>query len=168
MKTKDTDIQTRSFLKIIEEHHRLIYKVCYMYASDPENLRDLYQEVTANIWQGLGSFKGNSKISTWVYRVALNTCITFFRHTQRRPSSVPLDTLTTDLATIDPENDRATQLKTMYQLIASLESLDKALIMLWLDEYSYDEISSLTGLSRNNVASRLLRARRKLVKLSDQ
>lgn len=161
------DEKTRRYLELIETHRRLIYKVCYLYASDSDHLNDLYQEVTANIWLGIDSFKSESKPGTWIYRVALNTCITYFRRNDRHNHSLPLDEVSLSAAVDDPESDRSALLRQMYQLIASLGKLDKALIMLWLDEYTYEEIASLTGLKRNNVASRLLRARRQLVKLSN-
>ncbi|MDE6572234.1 MAG: sigma-70 family RNA polymerase sigma factor, partial [Duncaniella sp.] len=67
------------FMAILDDNRRLIYKVCYMYADDSEHFNDLYQEVLANIWQGLDSFRGDSRQSTWIYRVAINTCVTYYR-----------------------------------------------------------------------------------------
>lgn len=164
---RNNDDKTQRFNGIIEAHRRIIYKVCYMYATDSEHLKDLYQEVCANLWQGLDSFRGESAASTWVYRVALNTCITNFRRNERHTHTTPLDAVA-DVADPADRTERDMMLRQMYELIASLGKIDKALIMLWLDEYSYDEIAALTGITRNNVASRLLRARRLLVKRSNQ
>lgn len=160
------DDRNAAFQRIIEEHKRIIYRVCYMYAVDSEHLQDLYQEVTANVWQGLGSFRGKSKESTWVYRIALNTCITEFRRNDRHRHMANVDLALTLPG--DDGSEHASLLRQMYELISKLGKLDKALIMLWLDEYSYDEIAELTGLTRNNVASRLMRARQKLIKLSNE
>lgn len=156
-----TKEQTANFLSAMDEHKGLIYKVCYMYAEDSEHLRDLYQEVMANIWQGFSSYKGDSKLSTWIYRVAINTCVSYLRRDSRHRAAVSLDDAA--LNVVDDDFERAQQLKEMYDMIAQLGRLDKAIIMLWLDEFSYDDISSLTGISRNNVASRLHRIKHKLV-----
>lgn len=132
-----------------------------MYAEDAEHLKDLYQEVTANIWQGLESFRGQSKVSTWVYRIAINTCVSYLRRNSRFLNSEKIDNQA--LSVVDESYEHAQQLKTMYEMIGLLCKLDKAIIMLWLDEYSYDEISAMTGISRNNVASRLHRIKQHLI-----
>lgn len=152
--------QHETFLKIIGEHSPLIYKVCYMYAEDSEHLKDLYQEVTANIWQGLENYRGESKVSTWIYRIAINTCVSFIRRNGRHSSLNRLDEEAYSLA--DRNDEHAELLREMYGMISQLGKLDRAIIMLWLDEYSYEEIAQLTGLSRNNVASRLHRAKERL------
>lgn len=159
--------KTQRYTQLMDEHRRIIYKVCYMYASDAEHLKDLHQEVAANVWQGLDTFRGQSSTATWVYRVALNTCITYFRRNDRHAHSLTIDE-ELDVANERDDTQHSLMLKQMYELIASLGKLDKALIMLWLDEYSYDEIAAISGLSRNNVASRLLRARRRLISLSNR
>lgn len=143
----------------IEANSGLIYKVCYMYAEDSEHLKDLYQEVVANLWQGYSGFKGNSKISTWIYRVALNTCVSYIRRRSRQGNFVSLEDASSGI--IDESHERAMCLKMMYEMISTLGRIDKAVIMLWLDEYSYDEISQMTGISRNNVASRIHRIKQR-------
>lgn len=148
------------FTSLLKENNGLIYKVCYLYAEDSEHLKDLYQEVTANLWAGLESFSGKSRLSTWIYRVAINTCVSFIRKNSRHSDSSRLDERA--LSVVDPGVERSQQLRQMYEMISLLGRLDKAIIMLWLDEYSYDEIASLTGLTRNNVASRIHRIKQRL------
>lgn len=150
------------FYEVIDRHSALIYKVCYMYAEDREHLKDLYQEVLANLWQGLPSYRGDSKITTWLYRIALNTCVSYIRKNQRHRSTSPLDE--TAYAIADGTDERRRQLSMMYEMISQLGRIDKAVIMLWLDEYSYEEIARITGLSRNNVASRIHRIKERLSK----
>lgn len=159
--------KNRFFDEIVSDYQSIVYKVCYMYASDADHLKDLTQEVYANIWQGLDTFRGESRISTWVYRVAINTCITFFRRNDRHSHTATLDDAL-HLPNDTDTTERELMLRQMYELISSLGKVDKALIMLWLEEYSYDEIAAISGLTRNNVASRLLRAKRLLVKRSNQ
>lgn len=148
-------------MAVVNDSRQMIYKVCYMYATDNDHFNDLYQEVLASLWQGLDSFRGDSKLSTWVYRTAINTCVTFFRKNKKHgQNTMSLDDVT-DLPAED--TTRAELLKEMYRLISGLNKMDKALIMMWLDEMSYDEISDVTGLTRNNVATRLRRIKQRLV-----
>lgn len=155
----------KTFNDIVKCNDRLIRKVCYMYADDIDHFRDLYQETLITLWQGLDKFKGRSKISTWIYRATINTCISSLRRTARhREGRRTLD------AIIDiPSDDTQTtaNLRRMYDMIASLRDMDKSIILMWLDELSYDEIAAITGLTRNNVASRLRRIKLQLIKDSD-
>lgn len=113
-----------------------------------------------NLWQGFSGFRGDARLSTWIYRIALNTCVSYIRRHGRGSGHEPLDESTVGI--IDESHERAAQLKMMYEMISALGRIDKAIIMLWLDEYSYDEIASLTGVSRNNVASRIHRIKQRL------
>ena len=152
------------FLQTVEAHHALISKVCYMYSSGRDNFHDLYQETLANLWQGIDRFRGEANISTWIYRVTLNTCITYFRKNRRHESTVTLDEIY-DVA--EEISTRDGDLAQMYLLISQLGKLDRAIIMLWLDERSYDEIADITGLSRNNVASRIHRIKENLARRAE-
>lgn len=152
------------FDTILAEYGHMVDKVCYMYGADEEQRKDLYQECMANVWQGLRNFRGDSKISTWLYRACINTCITCYRRTSRADATVSIDDagpLTAD------ESSRPDDLKEMYRLISCLTPVEKAIIMMWLDEKSYDEISEVTGMPRNTVASRLRRIKSKLVELGN-
>lgn len=152
-------------MEIVRANKPLISKVCMMYARDQEHFKDLYQEVMATMWQGMHSFGGSSKISTWIYRVALNTCITYFRRHGRADASLSLS----DVAEMaDCSHERASMLKQMYDLISQLDSMDKGIIMMWLDSRSYEEIAEVTGLTKANVASRLHRIRQRLVRKSNE
>ncbi|MBD5186016.1 MAG: sigma-70 family RNA polymerase sigma factor [Bacteroidales bacterium] len=165
-KHKSQEAREARFSQVLQANRQLICKVCYMYASDGEHFNDLYQEVVANIWQGLASYRGTAAMSTWIYRVAINTCVTFYRrHRSHSAATLPIEAVVELPA---EEESRAEQLKEMYRLIATLEPMEKALILMWLDERSYDEISDVTGLSRNNVASRLRRIRLKLIEKGQQ
>lgn len=137
-----------------------------MYAEDRDHLEDLHQEVAANVWSGLDGFNSMAKVSTWVYRIALNTCITYFRRHGKHSSVSRLDE--TAYGLIDESAERQAQLRMMYELIGRLGKIDKAIVMLWLDEHSYDEISEITGLSRSNVASRLYRIKQRLSSSADK
>lgn len=154
----------KEFISLVEAHKRVIYKVCYMYASDKENLNDLYQEVVINLWKAFPRFRGECEASTWVYRIGLNTCISFFRKSKSRPEVVPI---TVDLEAFADEEDKTTSLYELYWMINSLGQLERALILLWLEERSYQEIADIIGISKNNVAVKLNRIREKLKAMSN-
>ncbi|MDE7407354.1 MAG: sigma-70 family RNA polymerase sigma factor [Muribaculaceae bacterium] len=153
------------YTEMLEQNRALIMRVCYMYATDREHFNDLYQETAINLWQGMDKFKGDSKLSTWIYRTTLNTCISYFRKNHKHADTSSLEGL---MELPDESADRTSQLKEMYRLITRLRKLDRAIILLWLDEKSYDEIAEVTGLSRNNVASRLHRIKSQLAELAQE
>lgn len=155
----------QAFLALIKEYRRLIYKVCYLYATDDEHLKDLYQEALINLWQGFQGFKGEAKISSWIYRVSLNTCISFYRKHSKITDTMPLESL---FGLMTEDDEKTVPLREMYRLISQLNRLEKAIILLWLDERSYEEIAEITGVSRNNIASKLKRIKEKLNGLANQ
>lgn len=154
----------KQFISLIAEYKRVIYKICYMYATDGENFKDLYQEVVINLWKGFEKYEGKGKLSSWIYRVGLNTCISFYRQERRHGERTSLDTL----YGLEAENDETTvRLKEMYRLIAGLSKFERAIILLWLDENSYEDIAEIVGIPRGTVASRLKRIKDKLTKLAN-
>ncbi len=143
------------FTQQVYAHCNMIYKVCYMYA--PQGMvEDYYQEVLCNLWQNFEQFDGRSKRSTWIYRVALYTCISFVR--RKQPASISLS--------FDLSNEEDTALKEQVEelraVINRLGYIDRALIMLWLDGYTYEEMAEVTGLTQSNVAVKLMRAKNKI------
>lgn len=154
------DRQTE-FLELIERYKRVIYKVCYLYAPDRDMVNDYFQEVVLALWNGFDRFRGESSTATWVYRVALYTCIAFVRRRMRRPPQVRLSV---DLAGEDDRELRE-RLDELYAAIGRLGPIDKALVLLWLEERPCDEIASLTGLNPGTVAVRMTRIREKLRKI---
>ena len=156
--------QEQMFLRLVEQHKQIIYKVCFMYASDDETINDLFQEVTLNLWKGFPRFRGESKPTTWVYRIAVNTCVSWLRSSNRRPQTVPLTLSMTDLMTDEQEKEN---LRELYALINRLGKLERALILLWLEERSYEEISEILDISVSNVGVRINRIKAKLKSMSN-
>lgn len=153
------------FIAIIENNRQVIYKVCYMYAADDDHFKDLYQEVLINLWRGIDRFRGDAQLSTWIYRTSINTCVTYYRRNHKHDEALSLE----GVSVVDNDDGtRLQQIKELYRLISRLDRMEKAIILLWLDEKSYDEISEITGLSRNNVASRLRRIKIKLQHFSEE
>jgi RNA polymerase sigma factor, sigma-70 family len=153
------------FISMINTYNRVIYKICCIYATDSNNVNDLYQETVLNLWKGYENFKGQSKVSSWIYRVGINTCISFYRRNKKHLETIPL---AADHDNIDDSNDYMNQLKEMYRLINQLNKIEKAIILLWLDEKPYDEIADVMGMNKNTIASKLKRIREKLAKLSNE
>ncbi len=164
MSKKETEKEAM-FRTIVTEYSGMIAKVCYMYATDASHRQDLSQDTMVNIWRGLDTFRGDSQLSTWVYRTCINTCISSLRK-----EKFHRNTVTTDIIPdIEGDNDDKTaRLKEMYRLISTLNPMDKALIMMWLDELPYEEIAKVSGMSRNNVATRLRRIKQHLVEMSNE
>lgn len=163
--TKMKNDRQQRFLQLADAYKDVIAKVCSVYSSDSAPFADLYQEVMINIWTGLESYRGDAKVSTWIYRLAINTCITLHRRNRRHSLGVPVE------GAFDiPDTDSSTteSIRELYRLISLLDPFDKALITLWLDEKSYDEISSILGISKANVATRLHRVRARLSSLANQ
>lgn len=158
------------FERLVASNRGVITKVCYMYATDSEHFKDLWQETLINLWKALESFRGESSVTTWIYRITINTCISCFRSGSKHRGNLSLNAESmmelADRATDDEEH--AACLREMYRLINRLPALDKALVLMWLDEKSYQEIAEVTGLSRSNVATRLNRCRQKLTRMSNE
>lgn len=136
-----------------------------MYATDKEQLDDLYQEIVMNLWRAYPSLRGESSSATWIYRISLNTCISYRRKSKHQIQAV---TLPVDFEAFDEEDGKTSQLRELYRLIHALSPLERALILLWLEERSYDEIARIMGISKNNVGVRLNRIREKLKNMSNQ
>lgn len=147
------------FTETIRSHDAMIKRICRGYAANPQDLEDLYQDVLVNIWRGLQSFRSESSTRTWVYRIALNTCVSTLRARSNRPSRSSLEDV---ILVADDSLEKREVIKDLYECIATLNPIDKAIMMMWLDEYSYDEIAETIGLKRNNIATRLHRAKEKL------
>lgn len=156
--------RTKAFENIVRQYSLMITKVCYYFADNASELKDLRQDVLLNIWSGWDKFRMQSKPSTWIYRVCFNTCITYQRKNRQRKNEVPLSSLL-EIEDRPYDMEKYTE---MHRLIGRLGSEEKAIILMWLDENSYEEIAEVIGIKRNTVATRLKRIKEKLVKLSNE
>lgn len=156
-------ITEREFASLIKEHSRIINKVSYFYATDRMPFDNLRQKIYLNIWTGLNQFRGESKMSTWIYRVAVNSAMMAIRSNRSKIETVSIDfgllDVSSELDDIQKEN-----LQTLNTLISRLENIEKAIILLWPDEYSYDEIAETLGLNRNTEGTKLHQIKDKLSK----
>ncbi len=152
------------FVNAIKQHKDSIYTVCYMFSRNADEIADLYQEILIHLWSGFSKFRGDSKLSTWVYRVSLNTCMMQERHKQRRPKSVPLSI---DLNLFEDHDEDTRQIAQLYKRINRLDKFDKAIVLLWLESMSYQDIGEIMGISPGNVSVRLVRIREQLKQMSN-
>ena len=150
------------FARLVKEHKSTIYTVCYMFSHDEEEVNDLFQETLINMWTGIDSFREESKISTWIYRVALNTCLLQERKKKKEAKKVPL---TMNVNFFEDSDANSVQVRQLHQRIGRLGLVDRALVMMWLEGMSYDEIGAVMGISPQNVGVKLFRIKEQLKKL---
>ena len=153
------------FARIVREHKGTIYTVCYMFSKDEEEVADLFQDILVNLWKGFAKFRGESSMSTWIYRVSLNTCISADRKKKKRGETVPLN-MNINLFADSDEDTR--QVRMLRSRIGRLGPFDRAIVLLWLENLSYDEIGAIVGISAKNVSVRLVRIREQLKNMSDE
>lgn len=149
------------FIQAIAANQYILHKVCNLYMDHREDKEDLFQEILLHAWKGIKNYRGDAKFTTWLYRVALNTAITFYRKEQRTVRTTELkDRLATDFADISfvPQDEAAA----LYKAIGELSKIDKALVMLYLEDYSYQEMGEIMGITANNVAVKMNRIKTKL------
>lgn len=153
-----------SFIKQVEEHQNIIHKVINLYVQNPSEKPDLYQEILLQAWHSFPTFKAESKFSTWLYRVAFNTAITFVR--KQKKSILFSGGQDLQYLTELPDTDEGENIRLLYRMIARLSPMDKALIMLYIDNLEYAEIAAITGLSMSNVGVKINRIKGALKKES--
>ena len=135
-----------------------------MFSNDADEVADLFQEVLVKLWNGYDSFQGKSDIKTWIYRVTFNTCITIDRKKHRRNRAM----LSMDVDYFDSQEQETAQVRILHERIARLQPLDRAIILLWLEQISYGEIGEIVGISAKNVSVRLARIRVQLKNMSNE
>lgn len=143
---------------MIREQKATIYTVCYMFSKDKEEIDDLFQEVLVKLWQGYDSFQGKSDLRTWIYRVSLNTCISIDRKKKRRKTQPLLEGV--DL--FDKNDADNSQTDMLHERIGKLQAFDRAIVLLWLENLSYEEIAQIVGISVKNVSVKLYRIKEQL------
>jgi len=162
---KNKSILEQEFLSLVKQYERVIYNVCSFYKSEISSLEDLYQEIVLNLWKAFPNFRKESKTSTWIYRIALNTCISDLRRNAKLRQNVPLSF---SEHIIFEQDTKSAEIRELYSLIYKLNKVERSIILLWLEEKSYQEISEITGFSVANVATRLKRTKEKLKNMSHQ
>ena len=151
------------FIKIINDNKRLIYKVISIYCRDVDDRKDLEQEVIIQLWKSLKSYNENFKLSTWIYRIALNVAISHYRKDQKRlKSNATLDEEIFRIVEDDYSEEQLNRSELLYSFINQLDAFNKAIILLYLEENSYKEISEILGITETNVGTKIGRIKKQL------
>ena len=158
-------IQEQEFVTLVEAHQNLIHKICRLYTKSDSEHKDLFQEITIQLWKAYPKFRGEAQFSTWMYRVGINTAISLYRKSKRRIQSLNFDDVAFKTPQDEVYNDiEDQQLSTIYKAIKQLNDVDKALVFLYLEDKSYKDISETMGISEVNARVRMNRLKKKLKK----
>ncbi|MCH6198194.1 sigma-70 family RNA polymerase sigma factor [Aquiflexum sp. LQ15W] len=149
------------FTKVIKANEGLIYKITTLYTDGKQDRKDLYQEIVYQLWKSFGSFSEQSKLSTWMYRVALNTAIFHLKQTKKMPDTIPFE-LEMDRLTDESDKAEEEKIKLLYEQIQQLNLLEKGIILLFLEGKSHEEIAEIVGISVSNVGTKISRIKEKL------
>jgi len=149
------------FIAFLKENQRIVHKVCRIYTDNKEDHEDLFQEITIQLWKSFPGFKGDAKFSTWMYRVALNTAITLFKKSKKNGFNTEIDVSSLKIEYEVYEDDEH-KLKRMYQAIYTLSDIEKALIMMYLENKSYRDIGEILGITEGNARVKMNRAKNNL------
>ena len=157
--------EEKQFINLINEHQGLIHKVCIMYENDRDQRNDLFQEIVLQLWKSFASFRGESKITTWMYRIALNTAISGYRKQSRKVRTEDLHEMHFNISEQQGGQEREENVQKLQRAIRQLSDIERAMIMMALEEIPYEEIAETIGITQNNVRVRMNRIREKLRKL---
>ena len=154
----------KEFIRLVDESQGIIHKVCRMYCDDEIHREDLFQEIVLQLWKSYPSFKGESKFSSWMYRVALNVAIQDFRKEKKR-RFIFLEQLEFKEPASAPKNElKDERIEALYKAISNLDKIERAIMLLHLDEVPNEEIAEIVGITQNYVRVKMTRIRKKLVK----
>ena len=163
MKTEKQQETTKNreqeYATLVREHKQTIYTVCYMFSQDEDEVADLFQDTLVNLWQGLDSFRHEAKPETWIYRVALNTCVSADR---KKKSALQRVDLSMQQNLYRDNSHSAVQIRQLHDRIQKLDVVDRAIILLWLEDMSYEEIAAIVGISVKNLSVKLVRIKEQL------
>lgn len=158
------DYKQKRFEQMVNQNKGTIYTVCYMFSKDSDEVADLFQETLINLWKGMPEKDEISNIKGWIYRVSLNTCISLNRKKKSRPTVQ----LTMDIDLFESKGEKEQQVEMLHKRITRLQPFDRAIVLLWLEDISYEEIGLILGITAKNVSVRLTRIREKLKQMSNE
>lgn len=150
------------FVNLLEENQNILHKICRLYTRDIDAHKDLFQEMVIQLWKAYPKFKGESKFTTWAYRVALNTAISLYRNTKRKIQTVDWDNSLQNIKYEEYDSQQEEQLKSLYNAVRNLNDIEKALVYMYLEDKDYAEISETLGISEVNARVKMNRIKTKL------
>lgn len=150
------------FEQTIKENAGVLHKLCRVYTNSADEYEELFQEMLVQIWRSTGNFRGEAKISTWIYQICINTALSFrLKLTRSKTRFEPLDGKIFVQPALDTVKDE--RLQRLYTVIRELKPIDRAIVSLYLDDKSYEETAQILGISKTNVATRLMRLKKQLM-----
>lgn len=152
----------QTFGALIKSHELLIYKICRLYGKTEDDRQDLFQDIVIQLWKAYPKFRGDAKFSTWLYRIGLNVAITQFRKQKNKVYTTDIESLNIGLADDNYDSSKEEQFQEMYAAIERLNDIEKAIVMLYLDDKSYDEMEEIMGISNGNLRVKMNRIKEKL------
>lgn len=155
----------QEFVKRVNEHQRVIHKICKIYTDNPCDHEDLFQEIVIQLWKSYPSFRGDAKFTSWMYRIGLNTALALFRKRDRQVETCKETALENIKMTNEETSPQEAPIKAMYNAIHLLSDVEKALIMMYLDDKPYREIAEILGITEGNARVKMNRAKEKLKNL---
>jgi RNA polymerase sigma factor (sigma-70 family) len=153
------------FVRMIAAQQKFIHSICSLYYASPEDRKDLFQEIVLALWKAYPAFNYQSKVSTWIYQIAINTVFSRIRKDKRRPRNEPLTEKVWQIPQTTSAQELSESTQELYWAISQLSDIDKAIIVLYLEEHSYQEIATMLNLTKTNVSTRINRIKIKLEKL---
>lgn len=157
--------EEKKFINLINQHQGLIHKICFMYEQDSDDRNDLFQEIVFQLWKSFSTFRGEAKITTWMYRIALNTAISGYRKQKRHVQTEDLHEIHFNITENYSGDGFEEDFQKLQSAIKLLSEIERAMIMMALEEVPYDEIAETIGITQNNVRVRMNRIREKLRKI---
>ena len=158
----------KSFVKQLRENQNIIHKICRLYTSGDDAHKDLFQEITIQLWKAFPKFRGDSKFSTWAYRVALNTAITLYRKSTKSIQTTDYDKHQFFISQEEYNFEEEERIKLMYQAVHQLNDIEKALVFMYLEDKDYTEIAETLGISEVNARVKMNRIKGKLKKILEK
>jgi RNA polymerase sigma-70 factor (ECF subfamily) len=156
-------VDRNQFITVVKDNQRLIYKICHSYCRNRENRIDLEQEILFQLWKSFEKYDGRVKISTWIYRIALNTAISFYRNDYKQKKHASnVDVSMISLVDAEYESEQDENIMMLYRFIEQLNEIDKALMLLYLDDNKYRDIAEIIGITETNVATKINRIKKSL------
>lgn len=160
-------VKEKEFAQLIKDNQGLIIKVSRLYTNTLEDEEDLFQEIVLQLWRSYDTFKGNSKISTWMYRVALNTAITLFRKKTKSPQTDELQDFH-QKGFLEDDDEKQTQISLLYKVVKMLPNVERAIVMMYLDDLPYRDISENLGITEVNARVKMNRLKKTLKNLMEK
>ncbi|QYJ67424.1 RNA polymerase sigma factor [Flavobacterium litorale] len=158
-------VMEKSFVQQLQENQNLIHKICRLYTDSEDAHKDLFQEITIQLWKAYPKFRGDSKFTTWAYRVGLNTAITLYRKKSRSINTIEFNNTIHKINQEDYDYEEEEHLKLLYQAVHQLNDIDKALVFMYLEDKDYSEIAETLGISEVNARVKMNRIKGKLKKI---